>query len=500
MLSFRKSDPLSTNFMAPTEHSVSRQTIILAVVFSIFVGLLSAAGATASYRANANGTSVIGEIQRLPLISHVERLMGIPPDPTLPQLAGKTERTRMNILLLGVGGEGHEGSQLTDTIILASIDLKEKKVGMLSIPRDLAYPLGGGRFEKINAVNAYFEQDHPGEGAARTAEAFSTLLEQPIDHVVKIDFAGFGNFIDALGGITVNVEHTFTDYQYPTLDKKWMTVSFKKGEQEMDGKTALAYARSRHGNNGEGSDFARSRRQQIVIMAVRNKLLSLGTLTDHRALANLYTAITNHIQTDFTPWDALALAPTLKDFSSDRVNLEVLTDEPGKELVAANVNGAFMLFPKNPDWSDIRALAANPFKDVVASATTTESPTSTASAKPPIPQTRSRIEVRNGTTRTGFAAQMAAKLEKGGYEVKAFGNAIRRGYEESVIFDLTGGKKPEELANLKRSLQATVSLNQPEMIHPTDGLAAEKPTTPGDIDFFVILGEASYPLLNTIFK
>ncbi len=475
---------------------MSRQTIILTIVFSVVVGLLSAAGATASYRASSRGTSIIQEIQRLPLISHVERVIGVP-DETNPTGQEQAEKDRMNVLLLGVGGEGHEGSQLTDTIILASIDLKEKRVGMLSIPRDTAYPLGGGRFEKINAVNAYFEQDHPGEGAKRTAEAFSTLLEQPIDHVIKIDFAGFAKFVDALGGIQVNVERSFTDYQYPTADKKWMTVSFKKGVQTMDGKTALIYARSRHGNNGEGSDFARSRRQQIVIMAVRNKLLSLGTLTDHRALANLYTAITNHIQTDFTPWNALALAPLLKDFSSDRVNLQVLTDEPGKELVAANVNGAFMLFPRNPDWSDIRALAANPFKEATSTAELAAS-TSTTSL-PAAVAVRPKIEVRNGTTRTGFAAQMAAKLEKNGYEIKSFGNAVRRGYEETVIFDLTQGKKPDELAALKRSLQAVVSLNQPEMIRPTDGLAAEKPSGP-DIDFFVILGEASYPLLNTPLK
>lgn len=487
MLPFRTSDPVSTNFIPSAERSVSRQTIILTVIFSTCVALLSAAGATASYRASARGTSIFEEIQRLPLISHLERATGLETNAsTNPEVA---ERHRINVLLLGVGGDGHEGSQLTDTIILASIDTKEKRVGMLSIPRDVAYPLGGGRFEKINSVHAYLERDHPGEGAARTAEAFSTLLEQPIDHVIKIDFAGFATFIDALGGITVNVERAFTDTQYPTADKKWMTVSFRKGTQQMNGKTALIYARSRHGNNGEGGDFARSRRQQLVIMAVRDKLLSLGTLTDHRALAQLYTAVTNHIQTDLTPWSALALAPILKDFSSDQVHLQVLTDEPGKELVAANVNGAFMLFPRNPDWSDIRALAAEPFKK-------TET-TPVAASKPPTPQVRPRIEIRNGTTRTGFAAQMAAKFEKGGYEVRSFGNAVRRGYEESVIFDLTEGKKPEELAKLKKTLQARVSLSQPGVVQPEDGLAPERPTQGAELDFFVILGEASYPLLNS---
>lgn len=494
MLSFRKPDQASTNFIVTPERSISRQTIVLGAVFTLIVGLLSAMGAAASYRASSNGTSVIQELHRLPLISAFEQATGLQSGGATPGINTPVNKDRMNILVLGIGGEGHDGSQLTDTIMLASVDLKNKRVGLLSIPRDLAYPLGGGKFEKINAVNVYFERDYPGEGATKTAEAFSTLLGQPIDHVVRIDFSGFASFINALDGIDVNVERAFTDYQYPTEDEKWMTVSFKKGMQHMNGATALIYARSRHGNNGEGSDFARSRRQQLVLMAVRTKLLSLGTLTDPRALANLYTSITNHLQTDLTPWNALELAPLLKDFSSDRVTLHVLTDGPGKELTAATVNGAFMLFPRNPDWSVIREIAANPFTTstdptatVASSATTKNTPV----AAPP------RIEVRNGTTRTGFAAQVAAKLERDGYEVKAFGNAVRRSYDETVIFDYTNGKKPAELAKLKKTLQATVSLNLPDQIRPTDGLAQEKPSSGSDIDFFVILGEASYALVNS---
>lgn len=493
MLSFRKPDQVSTNFIVTPERSISRQTIVLGAIFTLIVGLLSAMGAAASYRASAHGTSIIQELHRLPLISSFEQVTGLQ-SPINP--SGSTDlvnKDRMNILILGIGGEGHDGSQLTDTIMLASVDLKNKRVGLLSIPRDLAYPLGGGTFQKINAVNAYFEHNHPGEGAARTAEAFSTLLGQPIDHVLRIDFNGFAAFVNALGGLDIDVERAFTDYQYPTEDEKWMTVSFKKGQQHMTGATALIYTRSRHGNNGEGSDFARSRRQQLVLMAVRQKLLSLGTLTDPRALANLYTAIANHLQTDLTPWNALALAPILKDFSNDRVTLHVLTDEPGKELTAAMVNGAFMLFPRNPDWSTIREIAANPF----TTATDTAAVATTSPTKEIPAAVHSRIEVRNGTTRTGFAAQVAAKLERNGYDVKAFGNAIRRSYDETIIFDYTNGKKPAELAKLKKTLQATVSLNLPEQIRPTDGLPSEKPSNGSDIDFFVILGEASYALVNS---
>ena len=499
MLSFRKPDSASTNFLAAGgERSVSRQTVLLAVFFAVIVGILSALGAMASYRASANGTSIMTEIQRLPLIAQLKQVTGVA-DSTDISGASDLNKDRMNILMLGIGGDGHDGAELTDTIILASVDLKNKKVGLLSIPRDLAYPLGEGQFEKINAVNAYFEQDHPGQGALLTAKAFSVLLGQPIDHVIRIDFSGFADFVNAVGGVDVNVERTFTDYQYPTPDDKWTTISFKKGLQHMDGATALVYTRSRHGNNGEGSDFARSRRQQLVLMAVREKILSMGTLTDRRALANLYSAIATHVQTDFTPWSALALAPILQNFSAENITSHVLTDDPSNVLVAANVNGAYMLFPRNPDWSAIRDIAANPFTDggyPGASATTVSTSSTKATAAAPI-VVHSRIEVRNGTTRTGFAAQMAAKLERSGFDVKAFGNAVRRSYEESLVFDLTGGKKPEELAKLKQELHATVSLNPPGTTPPTDGLPAEKPINGSDIDFFVILGEASYPLLNT---
>ena len=480
------SDSLQTNFLIGQDEQRSRkQTVITAVVFACIVGCFAALGAYASYRvasAQPQGTSSAWQLlQGLP---GMNQLIG--PDPRQDQNGVVAAKDRLNILLLGVGGEGHEGAQLTDTIILASVDLKAKKVALLSIPRDLAYPLGGGRFEKINSVQAYFERDYPGEGATRTAQAFATLLEMPIDHVVRIDFNGFADFINALGGIDVNIERTFTDPQYPTENDGWMTISFKKGPQHLDGSNTLRYVRSRHGNNGEGSDFARSRRQQIVLLAIREKLLRLDTLGDPRKLAALYSAVTTHLQSDLSPWEAMKLAPLFKDFSTKDLTMRVLDDQPNHELVAANVNGAFMLFPRKPDWSEIRDIAQNPFSS---------SSTETVSTPEPI-VLKSKIEVKNGTLRTGFAAQIAAMLERDGYEVRSFGNAIRRGYEETMIYDLTQGRKQEELRKLQRLLNASVSLSPPTRENTKDGLAPEKASAT-DIDFLVILGEASYPLLQT---
>ena len=261
----------------------------------------------------------------------------------------------------------------------------------------------------------------------------------------------------------------------------------------MNGETALTFARSRHGNNSEGSDFARSRRQQLVIMAVREKLLSLNTLSNPSKLAQLYAAITNHLQTDLTPWDMLKLAPVAEKFSPSNISLQVLDDAPGGVLVAANVNGAFMLFPKKPDWSQIREIAQNPF------ATTTQMPSVAKTTEP------TTIEIKNGTTRTGFAAQIAAMVEKDGFEVSSFGNAMHRGYERTIIYDLSKGKHPAELARLRKQLSADISITTPTYDAVNKTLVAR--TTYGNAlvyerlnssstSFLIILGEASYPLVT----
>lgn len=466
------------------ERNGRRTTATLAVVFTLFVGILASIGASASYRAATHGTSVLGEIGNLPVIADIRKLVLGDPANAGPD---NTPDGRMNIMLFGIGGAGHEGSQLTDTIILASVDMNGNRVGMLSIPRDMAYPLGGAHFQKINAVNAYAEQENPGGGAKDAAKAIGKLLGVRIDHVVKIDFQGFEKFVDALGGVDVDVERSFTDPQYPAPDDAWQTVSFKKGPQHMDGAQALIYVRSRHGSNGEGSDFARSRRQQIVIAAVREKLLSLGTLANPQKIAELWGVVSSHVQTDLSAWDFVKLAPLASRFDRNAIVSRVFTDDANGELYPANIEGAgYMLFPKKPDWSQIRELAQNPFE------------TNEEMAAKDRPTEEVRVEIKNGTTRTGFAGQVAAALTKNGYVVTGTGNAIQRGYERTVIFDLTGGKKATELARLKKALDANVSsvlpawLSDPsaQRVVYAEGMTAE-PLTATSSEFLIILGESS---------
>lgn len=480
--------PLKVDFLGgEAEIRARRTTAWTAVVFAVFVSMFAAIGAGASYRAATHGTTVFDEVGNLPVIIDIRRLAwGDAADrPT-------AQDDRISFLLLGVGGEGHAGSNLTDTILLATADTKEHKVGMLSIPRDLAFPLGGGRFMKINAVHAYAEQSHPGEGAKETAKAMADLLSVRIDHVVRINFNGFKDFVDAVDGIDVNVERAFTDVEYPTEDDKWQTVHFEKGMQHMDGDRALIFVRTRHGNNGEGGDFARNRRQQMVMLAIREKLLSKGTLSNPQRIMKLYEAVAKNVQTDLSPWDLVKLAPMAKDFSAEKFILNTLTDGPQGELNPGTVEGAFMLFPRAQDWSEIREIAAEPFK-------TKEERLASDRPQAPI-----HLEVRNGTNVTGFAGVVADRLSNAGYEIGHVGNAAYRGYERTVIYDLTNGKKPQELARLKRLLEANVSATVPDWAKTGttgtvrgEGMTKESVSATGT-DFLIVLGESTRGIIDHI--
>lgn len=474
--------PLKVDLLGGSaEQKARKTTAIIAVVFAVSVGILAAVGAGASYRAAARGTSVLSEVGNLPILAEIRRIAwGLNDDDVL-----NTPDDRLTFLVLGVGGSGHSGPELTDTILLVSTDLKTNEIGILSLPRDLAFPLGGGRFIKINAVNAYAEQSHPDEGAREAADAFENLLDIRIDHVVKIDFKAFVNFIDALGGIDVNVERSFVDREYPTWNDKWQVVSFEAGEQHMNGDTALMYVRSRHGTNGEGSDFARSRRQQIVMIAVKEKLLSLGTFTNPHRLIKLYESIASNIQTDLTPWEIIKLAPLAKDMSSERITMHVLSNDPDGELVNGNVNGAYMLFPQDHDWSDIREIAQDPFSSNEERAAREE------------PERTVVVEIRNGTNIAGYASRMSQYLTEQGYVIQGIGNASQRGYEKTVIYDLTEGARSAELASLKTTLDANVSASLPSWTTTsTDEDGERKPSDTEYTDFLVVLGSSSYGLIN----
>ncbi|MBI2008619.1 LCP family protein [Candidatus Amesbacteria bacterium] len=218
---------------------------------------------------------------------------------------------RTNFLLLGVAGGTHESPNLTDTIIFVSISPSSSPV-LLTIPRDFWVP---SLRAKVNTAYHYgVAKAGPSGGLILAKSAVSEVIDQPVDFAVVFDFATFSRVIDEIGGIDVRVERTFTDAQYPIAGKendpcdacRYETITFSQGLQHMDGATALKFVRSRHSEDlDEGTDFARSRRQTLVIGAIKTKLLSKIDFGLYRRLIAL---ISQNTQTDVTPDHYTALA------------------------------------------------------------------------------------------------------------------------------------------------------------------------------------------------
>jgi len=226
-----------------------------------------------------------------------------------------------NVLIMGKAGGTHDGPDLTDTIIFSRVDVKSKKVDLISLPRDLWIK---SEERKINSIYALGQIDGK-KGIESTRKVIEEITGQKVDYVIVVDFAGFEKFIDALGGIEVGVETAFIDNEFPIAGKeddlcgrsedelellstassqleafpcRYKTISFDRGSVEMNGQTALEFVRSRHGTNSEGSDFARSKRQQKVIDGVRDKLFSLGVILNPVKVNELYNIVKDHLEMD----------------------------------------------------------------------------------------------------------------------------------------------------------------------------------------------------------
>ena len=262
------------------------------------------------------------------------------------EISLKKTEDRVNVLFLGVGGGKHDGPLLTDTIIYASIDPQLQKVSFVSIPRDLWVP---DLNAKINTAYAVGEGQKKDGGLLLTKVAIEKILNQPIDYVLRIDFNGFIKAIDEVGGIDVKVENSFEDLEYPIAGKeiddcgftgsefekratssatveafpcRYEQISFKKGIEHMDGTTALKFVRSRHAVGIEGTDFARAKRQEIIIQAFKDKIFSLNTLLNPGKLMGLYDVFQNSIHTDIKQseyYDFIKLAQKMKDAKINNV-------------------------------------------------------------------------------------------------------------------------------------------------------------------------------------
>ncbi len=358
------------------------------------------------------------------------------------------DQGRVNVLLLGNPGEsdGTDGPFLTDTIMVASYGIENKTLHLFSIPRDLYVDVPDYGMSKINAVYEIGESKF-NDGPGTDMSVIESLLGLDIPYYVKIDFEGFKRIVDELGGVSVEVKKDLLDPYYPTASKGYETLDIKAGVYTMDGDMALKYVRSRQTT----SDFDRAKRQQQVLVALRDKALDLELLTTPAKIFAVQDIIKDHFSTNLTEAEAKRALQLLVELDTSKVINKVFDDSTSGVLYGTKVDEMFVLKPVDDDYSKI----ATAVQETLALSAPVEGEDEEL---PPL-----KIEVLNGTNITGLAGKVAEKLKEAGFDVVKVGNNPTKGLTDSVIYDGAAGKRSSAINRAADIIKATISADAVEL-------------------------------------
>jgi len=370
-------------------------------------------------------------------------------------LRGENEG-RINILLLGLAGENYPGENLTDSIIIASVNPKTFQTAMLSIPRDLYVQIPETEsYTKINALYARGKDRHgrSTEGIEDLKKALTDITGLPIHYYIALDFDGFKEVIDELGGIKIQVPKDIHDERYPGPNFSYQTFDIKQGLYTFDGETALKYARTRHDEDG---DFGRAYRQQIILESARSKAFSIGTLINIPAVNNIMNILGEHLRTD-VPLDEMESFLELSKKIDTHLTINKVLDagKPDSLMAVSHVFlgnvRAFVLIPRTGKYDEIQELAKNIFDlDLLER------------KKKEIENENASVVIVNRSGSTNFDRKLANLLGKFGFEAKiAVGSSSRADQaDRSIIYDVSK-TKPFSAEDISKKLNAQVSQNLP---------------------------------------
>jgi len=255
-----------------------------------------------------------------------------------PIISPQLRKDRVNLLFLGIAGEGNSAPQLTDTILIINSSPKTENPIAISIPRDLLvkYPKQN-YYTKINAL-------YQGGGIEAITSKISTITGLEIDYYLVLDLNGVKNLIDKLGGIDIVVEKDVYDPKFPAEYNSFETFSLKKGDQHLNGETALKYIRTR--NDSEG-DFGRIKRQQQVIGALKDKILELNFIWNFPKILGIWNTLQKNTNTNIGLTDIKYAWNLIKKINFSEIEFNVIAP-PLVTSSTANLSGetASVLIPK----------------------------------------------------------------------------------------------------------------------------------------------------------
>lgn len=366
---------------------------------------------------------------------------------------------RINILLLGVGGENHPGGNLTDTIMVASIDPKNKEVAMLSIPRDLYVKVKGYGSTKINAVMSI--DDGEVKNGEKNYELIkgtvSDFLGVPIHYFALVNFDGFKKIIDIAGGVDIDVKKDLYDPMYPDENVLGYDPFYvEAGQRHFDGDEALKYARSRETT----SDFDRARRQQEVIVAVKEKLTQKENMLSPKKISQVMSVLADNLKTDLQLGELEALAGLAKEIKSENIHQKVLDDSADGPLYSDRYDEMYVLVPKDSTLKGVHLFVSQYFKD------------------PFLADENAKIVITNGTKSEYLKNKIVQDIEDAGFNISDSSTKDSKEFKKTFIYDYTNGKKKGTSGFLKEYFGNSVEIISLDSKENKEGVA----------DFEIILG------------
>jgi len=450
-------------------------TITIVCIF----GITFLASIAIAYKFYATSQKVIDNNQNVSFIESLKDIVS-----SNQKILRGEENGRINILLVGLAGKNYPGSNLTDSIIVASVNPKTYQTALLSIPRDFYVQIPDtNSYTKINALYARAEDQNSSakSGIEDLKYAINDITGQPIDYYIALDFDGFRQIVDELSGINIQVPKDIHDERYPGPNYSYQTFDIQNGLQNLDGETALKYARTRHDEDG---DFGRAYRQQLILESARRKAFSIGTLIDAPAINNILNILGDHLRTDIQLDEINSFLDLLNKIDTHTTINKVLDAGKANSVMAVShvfLGGvrAFILIPRTGDYEEIQEIAKNIFDlDIIAR------------KQAEIEKEEAIIAIVNQSGVTGFDGKLKRLLDKFGYKTTVGDTYMRleksRAYATTTIYDLTNGLKPFSLEDISKKLGAKISIYMP------NNLSSEC----RDTDFCLVAGKDITDKLN----
>lgn len=334
---------------------------------------------------------VIAVVMVKPYYQFVTKTLKVSPFQALLSLDGlKSYNNQVNFLLLGIAGGDHDGPELSDLIMVANYNLETNQLTTISIPRDIWSDTLQNKINSAYAYGGYAKNKsvfNPKDGLTLAKAEISAIVGMPVQYAGVINFNQFETLINFLGGIDVKIAATFDDYAYPIPDEqikdptcghsdaeiktftdtfpsdqeiwkyfpcRYKHIHFDKGTIHMDGTTALIFVRSRHATGPEGTDFAREQRQQKVVEAVKNKLVSLLRTPNLKIYENLYKILDQLIKRDASNQQiAIIIRKILFNKKLTQQKIALTEDLFINPDISDKYNGLWVLIPKDGNFSII---------------------------------------------------------------------------------------------------------------------------------------------------